>query len=70
MYENFKELCDYLRNKGVTNPQQRLTSMGDDELPEEFRDVFRFWITLSGPSRNLFYNVAHGKQTKKKFARK
>lgn len=70
MYENFKALCDHLRNQGISDPPRRLISMGEDEMPEEYRDTFRFWASLSGPSRNLFYNVAHGKQTKKKFAKK
>ena len=44
-------------------------------MHERFKELcdlsaFDFWNSLSGPSKNLFFDVAHGRRTKKPFATK
>lgn len=63
--EQLAGLIEHLRAQGETNPQKALKDAELEDVPEEFRSAFSFWRTLSGPSRNLMYNVACGRQTRK-----
>ncbi len=61
-------LCDWVRQHKGRNLQQILKALEEAELPEEHHACFRFFQSLSGPSRNLFLDVAHGRKLKKLFA--
>jgi hypothetical protein len=58
-------LITWLRDNGHPNPQSILRRLDPAEVPEEFRGALAFWHTLSGPSRNLMYDVACGRRTRK-----
>ena len=58
-------LIAWLHENGHQNPQAVLGTLVSEEVPEAFRGALAFWGTLSGPSRNLMYNVACGRQTRK-----
>lgn len=62
-------LIAWLRENGHQNPQRVLGTLASEEVPEAFRGTLAFWHTLSGASRNLMYNVACGRQTRKTYPR-
>ncbi len=57
-------LVTWLRENGHPNPQAILRGLDPASVPEEFRSALGFWHTLSGPSRNLMYDVACGRRTR------
>lgn len=65
MEEEFGLLLEHMRADGRTNLQRDLKTLQLEEVPEQFRRSFGFWQSLSGPSRNLLYDVACGRRTKK-----
>ena len=67
--EQLGRLIDHIKAGGVTNPQEIVFDLEANLVSEEFRDCLSFFQSMSGPSRNLFYDVACGRRTKKKSAR-
>jgi len=59
--EQFGKLIEHIKAGGVANPQEIVFDLEVDLVP--------FFQSMSGPSRNLFYDVACGRRTKKKSAR-
>ena len=68
MERRMTALCDWIRQHKGRNIQQILKTLEEEDLPEEHRECLRFFRSLSGPSRNLFLDVAHGRKLKKLFA--
>jgi hypothetical protein len=68
MEQRMAALCGWVRQHKGQNIQQILKTLEESELPEEHRQCFRFFQSLSGPSRNLFIDVAHGRKLNKLFA--
>lgn len=66
--QQFAALVAWLRENGHQNPQAVLRTLDAADVPEQYRGALAFWRTLSGPSRNLMYNVACGRQTRKTHA--
>jgi hypothetical protein len=65
MDREFIELIKWLKDAGHPNPQGVLRRLDQSSVPEQFRSALGFWQSLSGPSRNLMYNVACGRQVRK-----
>jgi hypothetical protein len=63
----FKELINDLKRHNVQNIQRFLKRADIHHVPEQFRDAFGFWKSLSGRSRNLMLDNALGRRLKKQF---
>ena len=63
----FQNLVQHLENEGANNVALFLKHADLEHVPEQFRDSFSFWKSLSGPSRNLMLDVAQGRRTRKRF---
>lgn len=63
----FGALLEHLRARGIGNLQQYVTHLDLEAVPPEYRDAFSFWRSLSGPSRNLMFDVAQGRRLRKRF---
>jgi len=63
----FARLLEYLRSRGARNLQQSVAHLELDQVPLEYRTSFSFWRSLSGPSRNLMFDVAQGRRLRKRF---
>lgn len=61
-------LCEWVREHKGRDLQQILKTLEEHDLPETHHACFRFFQSLSGPSRNLFLDVAHGRRLNKLFA--
>ena len=61
-------LCDWIRQHEGRDIKHILKTLKENALPEEHRKCFRFFQSLSGSSRDLFIDVAHGRRLKKLFA--
>jgi len=68
MEKRMSALCGWIRQCKGRDLQQILKTLDEAELPEEHQQCFRFFQSLSGPSRNLFLDVAHGRKLRKLFA--
>jgi hypothetical protein len=69
IHDEFRAFCDSLREQGHNNLQQHLKHLEVSEVPAEYRRSFSFWKSLSGPSRNFFLAVCHGRMLNKRFLR-
>jgi len=67
--KEFKEFISFLKRIGYKDMPQILKTIKVQEIPKEYHRCFKFWTTLSGPSRNFMIDISEDKKTNKIFAK-
>lgn len=62
----FAAFIEHLRQQGHNDFCRLLAHMDPADVPEQYRDSYGFWASLSGHSRNLMLDVACGRRTRKR----
>ena len=64
--EEFRDLVESIRRDGQ-DAHRTLKVLTVSDVDPRFRVCLSFWKSLSGPSKILMFEVAHGRKLKKKY---
>lgn len=65
--QDFQNLIIYLETNYEKQVQKLLKEISIEDIPEKYKDSYKFYLSLSGDSRNFLFKIAKNPNNKKKY---